>query len=130
MGFDNSCTFLMCQLTALPFPITNKLSIDRSVIHVAQFLQYELWWIKAVLDRLTAQQFVTREWCGLGLIIMSNLNWVRLSYYKVTTRLAYTHCWAVNLSKTALIHNSSYWRNCATWMTDLSLESLFVKGNG
>ena len=26
----------MCSLTALPFPITNKLSIDRSVIHVAQ----------------------------------------------------------------------------------------------
>ena len=24
------------------FPITNKLSIDRSAIHVAQFLQYEL----------------------------------------------------------------------------------------
>ena len=29
-----------------------------TVIHVAQFLQYELWWIKAVLERLTAQQFV------------------------------------------------------------------------
>ena len=40
----------MCSLTALPLPITNKPSIDRSVNHVAQFLQYELCWIKAVLD--------------------------------------------------------------------------------
>ena len=48
----------MCSLTALPFPITNKLSIDRSVIHVAQFFQYELCWIKAVLDRLLAEHFI------------------------------------------------------------------------
>ena len=48
----------MCKLTTLPFPITNKLSIARSAIHVAQFLQYEMCWIKAVLDRLTTEQFV------------------------------------------------------------------------
>ena len=36
----------------------NKLSIDRSAIHVAQFLQYKLGWIKDVLDRLIAEQFV------------------------------------------------------------------------
>ena len=29
-----------------------------SAIHVAQFFQYELGWIKDVLDRLTAEQFV------------------------------------------------------------------------
>ena len=58
MGFDNSCSFLIFYLITLPFPILNNLSIDRSVIHVAQFLQYELCWIKDVLDRLTAEQFV------------------------------------------------------------------------
>ena len=48
----------MCLLTALPFPVTNKIYIHRSVILVAQFLQYELCGIKAVLDRLTAEQIV------------------------------------------------------------------------
>ena len=39
---------------------------------------------------------------------------------------AYTNCSA----QTALIQHSSYWKNCATWMTDLSMKSLFVMGNG
>ena len=42
----------------------------------------------------------------------------------------YTNCSAVNLSTTALIQNSSYQRNCATWVIDLTMESLFVMGNG
>ena len=37
LGFNNSGSFLMCLTTALPFPITNKLSIDRSAIPVADF---------------------------------------------------------------------------------------------
>ena len=45
------------QMTAA---LQNKLSIDRSVIHVAQFLQYELCWIKDVVDRLTAQTLKTK----------------------------------------------------------------------
>ena len=38
--------------------IRSKLSIDKTAMSVVRFLQYELCYIKAALDRLKAEQFV------------------------------------------------------------------------
>ena len=55
--------------------------------------------------------------------------WPFLHGYKSYSTLC-TKCSALYLSKTALIKHSSYWRNYATGMINLSMESLFVMWNG
>ena len=51
--------------------------------------------------------------------------------FQVLSAVVRMHTLAAMRTQTlCAIHHSSYWRNCATLMTDLSMESLFVMGNG
>ena len=76
----------------------------------------------------TTKDETTENCFDIGIWSFGQL-WPVLHGYKSYSTLC-TKCSALYLSKTALIKHISYWRNYATGMINLSMESLFVMWNG